>query len=302
MFKNSKKLLDLVGWTPLIKLEGVSRRVGAEVYAKAEWYNPGGSVKDRPALNMIMEGIRSGRLTRERVIIDATSGNTGISYAWIGAALGYKVTLCIPANASNERKRTLLAYGADLIYSNPFEGTDGAINVVRSIVEDSPEKYFYPDQYNNDANWLAHYHGTANEIWEQTGGRVTHFVAGLGTSGTFIGTSRRLKELKPEISVVSVQPDGPFHGLEGLKHMPTAIKPGIYDPTVADDELTVSTEEAYRMARELAREEGLFVGVSAAANVLATERLARECGPGVYVTILCDGGAKYVNDRFWDEK
>lgn len=299
--REARAITELVGNTPLIKLKGLSERLGAEVYGKAEWYNPGGSVKDRPALNMIIDGINRGQLTRQRVIIDATSGNTGISYAWIGAALGYKVRLCIPAHASGERRRTLMAYGADLILTNPHEGTDGAIREARRLVAEAPDLYFYPDQYSNDANWQAHYSSTAPEIWRQTEGRITHFIAGLGTSGTFVGTSRRLRQLNPAIKLISVQPDSPFHGLEGLKHMPTAMRPRIYDSTIADEEVEVSTEEAYQMARTLAKEEGLFVGVSAAANVVATAKIARRDGQGVYVTVLCDSGAKYVNDRFWED-
>lgn len=300
--REARAITELVGNTPLIKLRRLSEQLGVEVYGKAEWYNPGGSVKDRPALNMILEGIRTGQLTRERTIIDATSGNTGISYAWIGAALGYRVKLCIPAHASSERKRTLMAYGAELILTNPQEGTDGAIREVRRLVAEAPDLYFYPDQYSNNANWQAHYSSTAPEIWQQTEGSITHFVAGLGTSGTFVGTSRRLRELNPAIRLISVQPDSPFHGLEGLKHMPTAMRPEIYDSTIAHEEVEVSTEDAYRMARALAREEGLFVGVSAAANVVATVQIARRDGSGTYVTVLCDGGAKYVNDRFWEEE
>ncbi len=301
MCREARAITELVGNTPLIKLKGISEQLGAEVYGKAEWYNPGGSVKDRPALNMIVSGINSGQLTHQRVIIDATSGNTGISYAWIGAALGYKVRLCIPAHASSERRRTLIAYGADLVLTNPHEGTDGAIREARRLVAEAPDLYFYPDQYSNDANWQAHYSSTAPEIWRQTEGKITHFIAGLGTSGTFVGTSRRLRQLNPAIKLISVQPDSPFHGLEGLKHMPTSIRPRIYDSTIADEEVEVSTEEAYQMARTLAKEEGLFVGVSAAANVVATAKIARRDGQGVYVTVLCDSGAKYVNDKFWED-
>src|SRR3989337_637484 len=231
-------LLSYVGNSPLIKITRITRAIApVEIYAKAEWFNPGGSVKDRPALNMILEGERAGKLQPGRIILDATSGNTGIAYALIGAARGYKVRLCLPANASLERKRILAAYGAKLILTDPAEGSDGAIRRARKLYAEHPELYFYPDQYSNAANWQAHYQGTAVEIWEQTGGRVTHFVAGLGTSGTFVGCARRLKELNPKIRCVSLQPDGPFHGLEGLKHMATAIVPGVYDAALADQDL-----------------------------------------------------------------
>jgi len=294
-------LLDLIGNTPLIKLANLVGNPRVEIYGKAEWANPGGSVKDRPALNMILEGERSGALTRDKTIIDSTSGNTGIAYAMIAAARGYRVKLCLPKNASEERKRILEAYGVDLVLTDPLAGSDGAILAVREIVAADPDKYFYPDQYNNSANWRAHYETTGVEIFEQTGGRVTHFVAGLGTSGTFVGTGRRLRELKPEVKLISMQPDSPFHGLEGLKHMETAIVPGIYDPTLADEEVEVDTEEAHAMVKRLARREGWFVGISSAANVVAAMRVAEGIDEGVVVTILSDDASKYLSEKFWEE-
>ena len=294
-------LLDLIGNTPLIKLANLVGNPRVEIYGKAEWANPGGSVKDRPALNMILEGERSGALTRDKTIIDSTSGNTGIAYAMIAAARGYRVKLCLPKNASEERKRILEAYGVDLVLTDPLAGSDGAILAVREIVAADPDKYFYPDQYNNPANWRAHYETTGVEIFEQTGGRVTHFVAGLGTSGTFVGTGRRLRELKPKVKLISMQPDSPFHGLEGLKHMETAIVPGIYDPTLADEEVEVDTEEAHAMVKRLARREGWFVGISSAANVVAALRVAERIDEGVIVTILSDDASKYLSEKFWEE-
>ena len=294
-------LLDLIGNTPLIKLANLVGNPRVEIYGKAEWANPGGSVKDRPALNMILEGERSGALTRDKTIIDATSGNTGIAYAMIAAARGYRVKLCLPKNASEERKRILEAYGVELVLTDPLAGSDGAILAVREIVAADPDKYFYPDQYNNPANWRAHYETTGVEIFEQTGGRITHFVAGLGTSGTFVGTGRRLRELKPEVKLVSMQPDSPFHGLEGLKHMETAIVPGIYDPTLADENVEVDTEEAHAMVKRLARREGWFVGISSAANVVAAMRVAERIDEGVIVTILSDDASKYLSEKFWEE-
>jgi S-sulfo-L-cysteine synthase (O-acetyl-L-serine-dependent) len=294
-------LLDLIGNTPLIKLANLVENPRVEIYGKAEWANPGGSVKDRPALNMILEGERSGALTRDKTIIDSTSGNTGIAYAMIAAARGYRVKLCLPKNASEERKRILEAYGVELVLTDPLSGSDGAILAVREIVAADPDKYFYPDQYNNPANWRAHYETTGVEIFEQTGGRVTHFVAGLGTSGTFVGAGRRLRELKPEVKLISMQPDSPFHGLEGLKHMETAIVPGIYDPALADEEVEVDTEEAHAMVKRLARREGWFVGISSAANVVAAMRVAERIDAGVIVTILCDDASKYLSEKFWEE-
>lgn len=293
-----------VGNTPLVRLRSVTRGVpaGVEVYAKAEFMNPGGSVKERAALAMILAGEKSGELTPEKTILDATSGNTGIAYAMIGAARGYPVTLALPKNASAARKRILELYGAEIIETDPLETTDGAQLLTRELALKHPEKYFYPDQYNNEANWKAHYATTAPEIWWQTNGRVTHFVAGLGTTGTFVGTSRRLKEFSPDVQAISIQPESPMHGLEGMKHLGTAIVPGIYDPTVADDNQIVSTEEAQAMTRRLSLEEGLFVGPSSGANVFAAVRLAEQLrGEAVVVTILCDGGGKYMHEEFWNE-
>jgi len=295
-------LLDLIGNTPLIKLANLVENPRVEIYGKAEWANPGGSVKDRPALNMILEGERTGALTRDKTIIDSTSGNTGIAYAMIAAALGYRVKLCLPKNASEERKRILEAYGAELVLTDPLAGSDGAILAVREIVAADPDKYFYPDQYNNPANWRAHYETTGVEIFGQTAGRVTHFVAGLGTSGTFIGTGRRLRDLKPGVKLISMQPDSPFHGLEGMKHMETAIVPGIYDPTIADEQLEVSTEDAHDMVKRLARREGWFVGISSGANVVAAMTVAERIDEGVIVTILCDDASKYLSEKFWNER
>ena len=298
-------VVDLIGNTPLLRLGRVAPDLpqGVELYAKAEWYNPGGSVKDRPALYMIREGERSGRLRRGMRIADATSGNTGIAYATIGAALGYRVTLALPSNASTERKRILGALGAELILTDPMDGTDGAIRAIRALVAEQPARYFYPDQYNNPANVQSHYDTTGAEIWAQTGGRVTHFVAALGTCGTFVGAGRRLRAENPHVRLLAVQPDGPYHALEGVKHLPTtALVPGIYDPTLQDQVIDVSSEEAFEQARCLARLEGLMVGISAAANVAAALRVARQPEQGLVVTILCDGAAKYLSDRFWDEE
>jgi cysteine synthase B len=300
----SRDLESQIGNTPLLSLRRVARGlpVGVEVLAKAEHLNPGGSVKDRAALAMIIDGERSGRLYPGKVILDATSGNTGIAYAMIGAARGYAVTICLPANASVERKRILQVLGAEIIETDPMQGSDGAQLVAREMAAGDSAKYFYPDQYNNDANWRAHYEGTGREIWEQTEGRVTHFVAGLGTCGTFTGVGRRLKELKPSVRAISMEPDSPIHGLEGLKHLPTSRMPGIFDPTLADETVEVETETAQSMTRRLAREEGLFVGVSSGANVVAALALARALPPdSIVVTILCDGGERYLSERFWAE-
>jgi cysteine synthase B len=295
-------LLSSIGRTPLIRLRNVAREMDAEVYAKAEHINPGGSVKDRAARAIILEAERTGDLQPGKTILDATSGNTGIAYAMIGATLGYRVKLCIPKNASTERKRILKIYGAEIIETDPLQGTDGAQLLAREMAARQPLKYFYADQYNSDANWRAHYDSTAPEIWKQSDGRITHFLAGLGTSGTFTGTSRRLKEFNPSLRAISMQPDSPMHGLEGMKHMKTALVPGIYDATLADENVEVSTEDAQRMARRLAREEGLFVGVSSGANVFAALRLARTLSAGsLVVTVLCDGGSKYLSERFWEE-
>ena len=295
----------LIGNTPLLRVRLFEREFPrVEVYAKAEWFNPGGSVKDRAALSMIEDGERRGELTRDKTIIDSTSGNTGIAYAMVGAAKGYRVKLVMPSNVSAERKALVTAYGAEIVYSDSGEGSDGAIRLVRELVAAEPKAYFYPDQYSNPANVRAHYEGTAVEILQQTNGRVTHFIAGLGTTGTFVGTSRRLKELNPNIRCISLQPDSPFHGIEGAKHMATAIVPKIYDPKLADENIGISTEDAYKMAIRLAREEGLLVGISAAAAVVGSLKVAEQRKKGqdtVIVTILCDSGDKYLSERFWEE-
>jgi len=292
-----------VGNTPLIRLRNVTKELpeGVEVWAKAEYTNPGGSVKDRAALAMILAGEKSGELTPDKAIIDATSGNTGIAYAMLGAARGYRVTLALPKNASKARKQILKRFGAEIIETDPLEATDGAQRLVRELVAKDPDNYFYPDQYNNEANWKAHYATTANEIWWQTNGRVTHFVAGLGTTGTFTGTTRRLKELNRDLQAISLQPASPLHGLEGLKHLETAIVPGIYDNALASVNVFVETEAGQTMTRRLAREEGLFVGPSSGANVHAAIEAAKSIdGEGVVVTILCDGGGKYLDEEFWN--
>jgi cysteine synthase B len=295
-----KNVTELVGNTPLLELPAIAAETpGVRILGKAEWYNPGGSVKDRPAMWMIRDGERSGALTPEKTILDATSGNTGIAYAWIGAALGYKVRLCMPKNASEERKKILRAYGVDFVLTDPGEGSDGAIREARRLYAEDPERYFYPDQYSNPANPRAHYESTAPEIWEQTEGEVTHFVAGLGTSGTFVGTSTRLKDLNPEIRVVSFEPDGAFHGLEGMKHMGSAIVPPIYDPTIADENRATATEDAYAMVKRVAREEGILIGISAGAAVATALDVARGIERGTVVTVLCDGADKYLSESFW---
>jgi cysteine synthase B len=297
------KILDLVGNTPLMELSHISREAGAPVFAKAEFCNPSGSVKDRAAKAMILDGIARGKLAPGKTIIDATSGNTGIAYAMIGAALGFQVKLFLPANTSKERKGMMSHYGAEIVETSPLEGSDGAFLAARDEAQAHPEKYFYPNQYNNDANWKAHYNGTGEEIWRQTEGRVSHFICGMGTSGTFMGTSRRLKEYKPDLRALAVQPDSPFHGIEGTKHMDSTIKPGFYDAAWPDSFVEVSTEDAYAMARRLAREEGLYVGVSSAANVFAALRFASGLPEGsVVVTVLCDSGDRYVSDPFWSEE
>jgi cysteine synthase B len=299
--RTSNSVVDLIGNTPLIRLSSFEKGLkNVQLWAKAEWRNPGGSVKDRPAARMIAEGERSGALTRDKILLDATSGNTGIAYAMIGAARGYRVRLCVPENVTPERKRILRAFGAEVVFTNPMEGSDGAIIRARAMYAEDPDSYFYPDQYNNPGNWLAHYDTTGPEIIEQTDGRITHFVAGLGTSGTFIGAGRRFREYDPKIRLVSVQPDSPLHGLEGLKHMGTAIVPGIYDPGLADEDLGVPTEEAFELTRRLARE-GLFVGISSGANLAGALRVARQAADAVIVVIFCDGGEKYLTERFWDE-
>jgi len=297
--------LDRIGQTPLLRFPRITRDLpGVEILGKAEWLNPGGSVKDRAAANIVAQARASGQLTSGKILLDSTSGNTGIAYAMIGAAQGFPVTLCMPENVSVERKRILHAYGANIIYTDAAEGSDGAIRMARELAGKHPDLYFYADQYSNDANWLAHYHGTANEIWQQTDGRITHFVSMLGTSGTFVGTSRRLKELNPQIRCVSLQPDSPFHGIEGAKHMASALVPKIYDPSLADADIGIATEDAYSMAKRLAREEGLLVGISAAAAIAGCLQLARQLKRderGVFVTILCDSGDKYLSERFWEE-
>jgi len=295
----SLSIIDLIGDTPLIRLRRIERaRPGVELYAKAEWMNPGGSVKDRPALRMVQEGIAAGLLVPGKTLLDATSGNTGIAYAMIGAAMGFKVTLCLPDNVTPERKRILRAYGATLIFTNPLEGSDGAIRQAQQMNEATPDRFFYADQYNNDFNWRSHYDTTGPEIIRQAGPRLTHFVAGLGTSGTFMGTGRRLREFKPGIVLASVQPDSPLHGLEGLKHMESAMVPGIYDSSLADQDVRVGTEEAYDMTRRLAQEEGLLVGISSGANLAGALSVALP--DSVVVVVFCDGGERYLSERFWE--
>ena len=300
-------LLERIGNTPLVRLEQLTAHLpGIQILGKAEWANPGGSVKDRAASSIVTAAMKQGKLGKGQHLLDATSGNTGIAYAMLGAAMGFPVTLCVPANVSQERKRILGAYGAHVVWTDPNDGSDGAIRKARAMAAATPDKYYYADQYGNDANWRAHYHGTANEIWQQTAGQLTHFVAGLGTSGTFVGATRRLKELNPGIQCISMQPDSPFNGLEGLKHMATAIVPGIYDPSLADRNVEMQTEAAYRIAKRLARKEGLLVGVSSGAAVAASLRIAEEEAAAgreaVIVTILPDSADKYLSERFWEEE
>jgi S-sulfo-L-cysteine synthase (O-acetyl-L-serine-dependent) len=300
-------LLDRIGNTPLLRLDKLTAHLpNIHLLGKAEWANPGGSVKDRAASAIVRAAQRNGQLTPGKTLLDATSGNTGIAYAMLGSAMNFPVTLCMPSNVSPERKNILAAYGANILWTNPADGSDGAIRKARELAAAEPEKYFYADQYGNENNWLAHYHGTANEIWQQTEGRITHFVAGLGTSGTFMGTTRRMRELNPAIQCISMQPDSPFNGLEGLKHMATAIVPPIYDPTLADRNIEMPTERAYRMAKRLGKTQGLLVGVSAAAAVAASldiaEQEAAANREAVIVTILCDSADKYLTERFWTEK
>src|SRR6202050_1260445 len=298
-------LLERVGNTPMLRFDQLTVHLPAvTLLGKAEWHNPGGSVKDRAAANIVAEGRRSGQFTPGSTLLDATSGNTGIAYAMLGAAEGFPVTLCMPQNVSAERKKILSVYGANIIYTDPDDGSDGAIRKARELAAKHPDLYFYADQYSNDANWLAHYHGTANEIWQQTEGRITHFVSMLGTSGTFMGTTRRLKELNPAIRCISLQPDSAFHGIEGAKHMATAIVPKIYDGELADENLEIATEDAYAMARRISRECGLLLGISAAAGVFGSLKIAeqlqlRKEQLAVVVTILCDSGDKYLSERFW---
>lgn len=295
--------LEQIGNTPLLCFSRIGAELrGVQVLAKAEWTNPGGSVKDRAAARIIHEAKMNGNLVPGVTLLDSTSGNTGIAYAMLGAAQGIPVTLCMPSNVSEERKRIIRAYGAEVVFTDPGEGSDGAIRTAREMATREPEKYFYADQYSNEANWRAHYHGTAEEIWHQTESRVTHFVAMLGTSGTFIGTSRRLKEFNSEIRCISLQPDSPFHGIEGAKHMPTSIIPNIYDERVADENLEIATEDAYAMLKRLAREEGLLVGISAAAAMEGALRVAKTVEPGsVIVTVFPDSADRYLSERFWDE-
>ncbi len=301
-------ILAQIGHTPLLRLKKLAADLpGIELYGKAEYFNPGGSVKDRPALNMILDGERTGKLNPNRIILDATSGNTGIAYAMVAAARGYKVKLCLPMNASPERKKILKAYGAELVLTDPGQGSDGAIIECRKIYESDPDRYYYPDQYNNPANWKAHFESTGLEIIEQTAGRITHFVAGMGTSGTFMGVTRRLKrDLPGAVQCISMQPATGFHGLEGLKHMPTAIVPGIYDSSLADENIWIETEDAYKMVRRAAREEGVLIGISAGGNLVAARkvgrRLAAQGERAVIVTVLCDGADKYLSEHFWDDE
>jgi len=302
-----QSLIERIGNTPLVRLDALTGDLpGVALLGKAEWCNPGGSVKDRAAGHIVSEARRSGQMRPGKILLDATSGNTGIAYAMLGAAEGFPVTLCMPENVSRERKQILHGYGANIVYTDPGDGSDGAIRKARELAGANPEKYFYADQYSNEANWKAHYHTTANEIWQQTQGRVTHFVAMLGTSGTFVGTTRRLKELNPRVQCISLQPDSAFHGIEGAKHMPSAIVPKIYDRALADRNLEIATEDAYAMARQMSRDAGLLVGISAAAAVVGCLKIARELpvnngSEAVIVTILCDSGEKYLSERFWNE-
>jgi cysteine synthase B len=299
--RRAENVLDLIGNTPLIRLRKFEAGLdGVELYGKAEWFNPGGSVKDRPAANMVREGLRTGALRPGKTLLDATSGNTGIAYAMIGASLGFPVRLCVPSNVTVERKRLLHAYGADLIFTDPMDGSDGAIREARKQVAADPERYFYPDQYNNDANWRSHYQTTAPELLAQTEGRITHFVAGLGTSGTFVGTGRRLREHRADIRLISVQPDSPLHAIEGLKHMESAIVPGIYDPVLADEDIRVPTERAHSLTRRLASEEGLLVGASSGAALAAALDVAAREREAVIVTIFPDSGTRYLTESFWE--
>jgi S-sulfo-L-cysteine synthase (O-acetyl-L-serine-dependent) len=301
-------LMERIGNTPLLRLDVVTADLpGVTLLGKAEWYNPGGSVKDRAAANIVAEAQKRGQLRPGKILLDATSGNTGIAYAMLGSAEGFPVTLCMPENVSRERKQILQGYGANIIYTDPGDGSDGAIRMARQLAAEHPDMYFYADQYSNDANWKAHYCMTANEIWQQTQGRITHFVSMLGTSGTFVGTTRRLKELNPAVKCISLQPDSSFHGIEGAKHMASALVPKIYDPTLADQNLEIATEDAYAMARRLSRNAGLLVGISAAAAVVGCLKIARELPlrrdqEAVIVTILCDSGDKYLSERFWSEE
>ncbi len=296
-------LLSKIGNTPLVEIKKITKSVSpARIFAKLEWFNPGGSVKDRAASRMIAMGEKSGKLKPGKVILDATSGNTGIAYAMIGARKGYKVNLVVPKNICHERKVMITAYGAELIFSDPLKGSDGAIEKCQETYRSNPDKYFFPDQYNNDENWKAHFETTGPEIWKQTNGEVTHFVAGMGTSGTFMGTSRYLKKINSKIRAIAAQPDSTFHGLEGWKHMQTNLNPGIYDPKQPDEIIDVATEDAYEMTIRLASEEGLFAGVSAGAAMCAALKLAQKIKSGKIVTVFPDGGDRYMNDSFWELK
>jgi len=302
--KPRKSILELVGNTPLVKLENSVpddiKEKPVNIYAKLEGYNPGGSVKDRPATRMVLEAIQSGKLTKDKIILDATSGNTGIALAMVGTALGYRVELAMPSNVSEERKKIIQAFGAKIHYTNPLESTDGAIIYVRKLVEKYPDKYYYIDQYNNDANWRSHYYSTAVEIWKQTEGKITHFIAGIGTGGTIMGTGRRLKVFNPEIQIIGVQPDSPFHGIEGLKYIETSIKPGIFDENRLDRTMFIGTDISYERARELAKKEGIFVGQSSGAAFEAAIQIAREIKEGVIVFVCPDGGEKYLTTTLWE--
>jgi len=302
--KTRKSILELVGNTPLVKLEKSLpddlKDKPVEIYAKLEGYNPGGSVKDRPATRMIVEAIQSGKLTKDKIILDATSGNTGIALAMVGTALGYRVELAMPANVSEERKRIIKAFGAKIHYTDPLQSTDGAILFVRELIEKHPDRYYYIDQYNNDANWKSHFYSTAVEIWEQTNHRITHFIAGIGTGGTVMGTGRRLKIFNPDIQIIGVQPDSPFHGIEGLKYIETSIKPGIFDENRLDRTMFIGTDIAYERARDLARKEGVFVGQSSGAAFEAAIQIAREIKEGVIVFVCPDGGEKYLTTALWE--
>jgi len=299
--KTVRSIIDLIGNTPLIRLKKISESYNpkVEIFAKAEWFNPGGSVKDRPALNMIMDGINTGNLTKEKIIMDSSSGNTAIAYAMIGAALGYKIELVTPLNINIERKKTLEAYGAKIIFSDPLEGSDGAILFAKKLYEENTDKYFMPDQYNNPANPESHYKSTANEIWEQTNGSITHFIAALGTSGTLMGAGKRLKELNPDIRIIAIQPAESLHGLEGMKHMSTSLVPGIYDSTFPDEIINVSTEDAYNMMQDILLKEGMFLGHSGGAVAYATLNYSKKIDEGVLVTIFPDSGYRYLSEGIW---
>jgi cysteine synthase B len=298
---SSAALRSTIGRTPLLRLARIRPASGtAEIYAKAEFLNPGGSVKDRAALAIIEDAERRGLLRADTTILDSTSGNTGIAYAMLAAANGYRLKLCVPESVTPERLRILRVYGTDVVLTSAMEGSDGAIREARRLYAGDPDRYFYADQYNNEANWRAHYQTTAAEILEQTDGRITHFVAGLGTSGTFTGIGRRLREFNSDVRLISVQPDSPLHGVEGLKHMETAILPGIYDPALADEDVRIPTERAFELTRRLASEEGLLVGVSSGAALAAALDLAERVGDGVIVTVFPDSGTRYLSERFWE--